>query len=217
MGTDAPSMAEDGDESLEAVSQLDACLTDVESQLRPLSSKPLKELQAGLPPLEAAKLNVVGAFAINTLFYIFLKTQGVDPAKHPVKAELDRVKTYFKKIRDASQGTTATEANNAQLNVGAANRFIAAALGPEGSELRKLAEPDATTEAPAKAAKSSKKKRKADPEVEEAVEEADVEKKKTDSETPKKKKKKAAAEDDAVGSGSKTAGSDKKKKKKKGV
>merc|ERR1712166_1508243 len=175
----------DEDESLEAVAQLDACLSDVESQLRPLFSKPLKELQAGLPPLEAAKLNVVGAYAINTLFYIFLKTQGVDPTKHPVKAELERVKTYFKKIRETAQGATTTDASNVQLNVGAANRFIAAALGPEGSELRKQAEGAPAEAAPAE--KSSKKKRKADAEVEAPAEEPEVEKKKkSSSETPKK-------------------------------
>merc|ERR1712195_126857 len=206
----------DEDESLEAVAQLDACLSDVESQLRPLFSKPLKELQAGLPPLEAAKLNVVGAYAINTLFYIFLKTQGVDPTKHPVKAELERVKTYFKKIRETAQGATTTDASNVQLNVGAANRFIAAALGPEGSELRKQAEGAPAEAAPAKAEKSSKKKRKADAEVEAPAEEPEVEKKKkkkSSSETPNKQKKEET-ETTEIASGSKT-GSEKKKKKKK--
>merc|ERR1712166_95200 len=151
----------DEDESLEAVAQLDACLTDVEAQLRPLFSKPLKELAAGLPPLEAAKLNVVGAFAINTLFYIFLKTQGVDPTQHPVKQELERVKSYFRKIRETS--STATPTQNAQLNVGAANRFIAAALGPDGGPLRE------TEPAPAE---SSKKRRAEEEEPKSEVKES---------------------------------------------
>merc|ERR1712010_250218 len=110
-------------------------------------SKPLKELSAGLPPLEAAKLSVVGAFAINTLFYIYLKTQGVDPAQHPVIQELERVKGYFKKIREATAGQAAGETKNAHLNVGAANRFIAAALGPEGSSLREQPDEDQEVDA----------------------------------------------------------------------
>eukprot|EP00658_Telonema_sp_P-2_P053599 TRINITY_DN4217_c0_g1_i5.p1 TRINITY_DN4217_c0_g1~~TRINITY_DN4217_c0_g1_i5.p1 ORF type:complete len:199 (-),score=72.29 TRINITY_DN4217_c0_g1_i5:263-859(-) len=147
--------------------QLDAALGDVEHQLGPLLNKPLKELASELPALEAAKLHVVGAFAINTLFYVFLKTQGVDPTTHPVKQEMDRVKAYFKKIRQVA-GNAATETQNAQLNVGAANRFIAAALGPEGDTLRDPAKEEAedsaepTEQAPAekkKAGKSSSKRK----------------------------------------------------------
>merc|ERR1712196_405219 len=112
----------DADDPTAAISQLDACVGDIEALLQPMLSQPIKELTGGLPPLEAAKLSVVGAFAINTLFYIYLKTQGVDPAQHPVMQELDRVKSYFKKIREATGGQAAGAAQNAQLNVGAANR-----------------------------------------------------------------------------------------------
>eukprot|EP00656_Telonema_subtile_P041170 TRINITY_DN46298_c0_g1_i1.p1 TRINITY_DN46298_c0_g1~~TRINITY_DN46298_c0_g1_i1.p1 ORF type:complete len:194 (+),score=57.95 TRINITY_DN46298_c0_g1_i1:143-724(+) len=170
------------DDASTAISTLDACLSDVEAQLRPLFSKPVKELSAGLPPLESAKLQVVGAFAINTLFYIFLKTQGVDPSDHPVKQELDRVKSYFKKIREAS-APAARDTQNTQLNVGAASRFIAAALGPDGSGVREQAEATETE------GSSSKKKRKA-PAVEEDAPEADKKKSMEVDSTLKKKKKK---------------------------
>merc|ERR1719253_1428194 len=100
-------MADDAAEALEQLGALEGSLTELEQELQPLFSTPLKALANGLPALEAAKLNIVGAFAINTLFYIFLKTQGVDPEAHPVKQQLDRVKKYFKKIRDASADASA--------------------------------------------------------------------------------------------------------------
>jgi hypothetical protein len=73
---------------------------------------PLQDQVSNLPPLEAAKLYVVGAYAINTLFYsaphpcaaarcvlgdpdtlvvtVYLKTQGINPAEHPIKEEMVR-------------------------------------------------------------------------------------------------------------------------------
>merc|ERR1712205_219242 len=96
-------MATDESEPVDAelgsqIAALDYGLDGIEKSLAPFFARPLKDAVAELPPLEAAKLHVVGAFAINTLFYIYLKTQGVSPADHPVKDEMERVKGYFKKI-----------------------------------------------------------------------------------------------------------------------
>lgn len=32
------------------------------------------------------------AYGVSSLFYMFLRTQGVAPASHPVKAELERIR-----------------------------------------------------------------------------------------------------------------------------
>ena len=38
-------------------------------------------------------------FAISALFFVYLKTRGENPADHPVKKELDTVKSYLKKLK----------------------------------------------------------------------------------------------------------------------
>lgn len=136
---------EDIDEDVQqTITELNSSLDGIETNLAPFLGRPLKDMVEELPPLEAAKLYVVGACAINTLFYIYLKTQGVDPATHPVKEEMERVKAYFKKVQAVSVEQTKQE-SNINLNVQAANRFIAAALGGEEAdalkqENKKLAE-----------------------------------------------------------------------------
>ncbi|XP_022206397.1 nuclear nucleic acid-binding protein C1D-like [Nilaparvata lugens] len=39
------------------------------------------------------------SFTVTSLFYAYLKTQGIDPNEHPVKQELDRIKTYIAKSK----------------------------------------------------------------------------------------------------------------------
>ena len=60
---------------------------------------PLKETLAKLKPMERARLEVGLTFAINALFYVYLKTRGENPVDHPVKKELDTVKAYLKKLK----------------------------------------------------------------------------------------------------------------------
>ena len=46
---------------------------------------------------EAGRANVALAFTIESLYYVLLKTQGIDPSNHRVKAELERIKPYIVK------------------------------------------------------------------------------------------------------------------------
>ncbi|RZF36622.1 hypothetical protein LSTR_LSTR007325 [Laodelphax striatellus] len=39
------------------------------------------------------------SFTVTSLFWAYLKTQGVDPNEHPVKQELDRIKQYIAKSK----------------------------------------------------------------------------------------------------------------------
>ena len=44
------------------------------------------------------------AYAINTLYFVYLRTIGVNTASHGVRKELDRVKSYITKIKTATLG-----------------------------------------------------------------------------------------------------------------
>lgn len=68
------------------------------------------------------------------LVWILLKTKGVDPTNHPVMQELERVKSYFGKIKrvQENEGEPAGEQEkSAKLDRSAAGRFIRAALAGE--------------------------------------------------------------------------------------
>jgi hypothetical protein len=76
-----------------------AQLTGVRTHVTPLLKLPVPSTLARLAPMERARLQVALGFAINALFFIYLKTKGENPLDHPVKQELDRVRAYLKKIK----------------------------------------------------------------------------------------------------------------------
>eukprot|EP01098_Paradermamoeba_levis_P001060 TRINITY_DN11191_c0_g1_i1.p1 TRINITY_DN11191_c0_g1~~TRINITY_DN11191_c0_g1_i1.p1 ORF type:complete len:199 (-),score=59.79 TRINITY_DN11191_c0_g1_i1:115-711(-) len=109
----------------QTISSFETEISSIEKQLRPFFAVPLKDVTSQLTPLDEAKLNVITAFAINNLFYMYLKAQGVSTTTHPVKQELERIKLYFKKIRELATGNEPTS----RLDVDAAKRFIQHATG----------------------------------------------------------------------------------------
>ncbi|KAG8469080.1 hypothetical protein KFE25_007598 [Diacronema lutheri] len=106
----------------------DLALRDVEEQVGKLTERDWSELTRGMSALETARLNVTCAYTLNTLFFIYLKTQGVSTSDHPVKQELDRVRQYLKKVKGMSSDAEQQKAN-VRLNAEAAKRFITHALG----------------------------------------------------------------------------------------
>ena len=91
---------------------------------------------------EAGRANVAMAFTIESLYYILLKTQGIDPSNHNIKGELERIKPYIvksgigKKPQQQSQGPKGTTTTGAQettartmtVNKKAAQNFIRRSL-----------------------------------------------------------------------------------------
>ncbi|TPX69103.1 hypothetical protein SpCBS45565_g02707 [Spizellomyces sp. 'palustris'] len=110
---------------------LESAVTRVTNLLEPLSSLPLEQQLGNLEPLERAKLEVLMAFALNSLIFVYLKTQGVQP-NAPVKREMVRIKGYINKIKDAA----GLNKPGMRLDSQAAKRFVNHSLiaNPEVSE-----------------------------------------------------------------------------------
>ena len=68
---------------------------------------------------EVARLNIVLAYAMSSLFFMFLRTQGIATAGHPVKKELARIQGYMAKLKTASE-----TARQKKSNEEAAERLI---------------------------------------------------------------------------------------------
>ncbi|KAL1413627.1 hypothetical protein Q8F55_001405 [Vanrija albida] len=111
------------DDPRAALTALDTTLDALESALAPLLSQPWSQTLSALPALERAKADVLLAYAINDLVWVYLKSRGLDPASHEVSAELERIRGYYGKVKDAENpGARRT------IDKAAAHRFVVAAL-----------------------------------------------------------------------------------------
>ncbi|KAI0360971.1 C1D-domain-containing protein [Trametes cingulata] len=115
----------DGSEKLLAkLDSLNDSLDDLEEKLQPLLAQTLPESLLPLETIQQVKLNVAIPYLVYDLIFIYLKTRGIDPKTHPVVAELDRVRQYFDKIKNAED----PEKRKNAVDKAAANRFIKHAI-----------------------------------------------------------------------------------------
>ncbi|PWN52187.1 hypothetical protein IE53DRAFT_385382 [Violaceomyces palustris] len=78
--------------------------------------------------LDSARMQVSLAYVLLDLIWIYLKTKGIDPTNHPVMSELERVKSYFTKIKSVQDAEGKEQEKHTRLDKSAAGRFIRAAL-----------------------------------------------------------------------------------------
>ncbi|EFA86758.1 hypothetical protein PPL_00563 [Heterostelium album PN500] len=104
------------------VNDFEALLEKIELQLEPFFKYSMKEHQDELSPVQSAKLNILVAYSLNSLFYsrfyrfsMYLQTQGVSPHSHPVKQELDRIKHYITKLQNI--GNTQQQQQEKRMNL----------------------------------------------------------------------------------------------------
>ncbi|NXA51480.1 C1D protein, partial [Nothocercus julius] len=117
-------------------------LVSVDEMLQTMMSVSRIELFRKLEPLEQAKLDLVSAYTLNSMFWMYLATQGINPKEHPVKRELERIRTYMNKVKEIEDKKKASK-----LDKGAASRFVRNALWEPNPEN------EPTSKTPAKAKK----------------------------------------------------------------
>ncbi|SCZ97899.1 BZ3500_MvSof-1268-A1-R1_Chr7-3g09632 [Microbotryum saponariae] len=148
---------------------LSTTVDELEATLAPLLSSctsltdlfaQLETQERGVSPIERAHARIMLAYTVHDLIWVYLRICAIDPATHPVMAELTRLKNYFSKLHRAeptilqtNQTQTGNEAgpstisinDNGQrtnLDIDAATRFINAAIGgkkkldPKGKHTR---------------------------------------------------------------------------------
>ncbi|CAO3651196.1 unnamed protein product [Mucor hiemalis] len=103
-----------------AVRALRSRLNVVKKHLEPIFAKPLSDVYTKLPVSQRYELEVLLSYSLNTLYYIYLRTQGSDPNKHEV-----RVQAYIKKLKRV-QGKE--DKPSMKLDKEAAGRFIKSAM-----------------------------------------------------------------------------------------
>ncbi|CAI5744637.1 unnamed protein product [Peronospora destructor] len=148
------------EQSVEAFGNVEQTLAAVEEHLAVLKQNSLEEFVASLSPLERAKVQVSLAYTINALLFVFLKTQGVSPKdirQTHVKQELERVKAFIKKIKDAEE---LAKGPKLVLDKGASKRFIHSALSSDqvyADVVKTTKEDQGSTEAQSQAGEKGKR------------------------------------------------------------
>ena len=103
------------------VQQFQCSIAKVEEHLQPLIQSQLTPaIYQKLKPLQRVKLNLCVAYTVNSLFYMYLKTQGLDPQNHPIKSELQRVQEYMQKSEN--------DPKQVSINTNVARRMVMNAL-----------------------------------------------------------------------------------------
>lgn len=140
------SLPEDVKSQLE---RFEAAVASVETGLAPILALDRRELEAALTPLERAKVHVSMANAVSTLFSMYLKAVGLDPADHAVKRELERVALYRTKLdKAAAERRAAGKTARSTVDAAAAGRMVKHALGATRDEPSDASEGERDEEKP---------------------------------------------------------------------
>ncbi|KAJ1656343.1 DNA-binding protein c1d, partial [Dispira simplex] len=133
------------------VAEITHTVDTIHTFIKPLLTMPLTETLSKLSPEERVQMDVLIAYSINTLYWAYLKLNGVPPQEHPVLKELQRIKLYIQKVKEATSSPKPPTADEV-----AVEQFLQKAKGELDSST-----PAALAKAKAKGKRKSKK-RKAD-------------------------------------------------------
>ncbi|KAG0244749.1 hypothetical protein BGW41_006307 [Actinomortierella wolfii] len=150
-----------------AVNAMLSSLAEIEDLLEPLftTSTSLNETLVKLDTEKRCQLELMVAYAINTLAFVNLKTNGTAPNTHPVMKELARIKNYTEKLKNA----TTVSKPSMNIDKDAADRFIRGALASNNiadkkeesdAAAQKAKEADSTESVSSTPSSSSTKKHK---------------------------------------------------------
>ncbi|KAI8055809.1 hypothetical protein BDF22DRAFT_672318 [Syncephalis plumigaleata] len=105
---------------VKTANDLSATVESIQQQLAALLQTPYNEVSGRLQASDRAKFQVMLAYTLNSLFWVYLKMQGDAPEKHSVKRELDRIRSYIVKIQETENPPKPTMT----IDKEAAARFI---------------------------------------------------------------------------------------------
>lgn len=119
------------EELITKIQNLDHSIIDIETLLEARMSVDYNSLSVE----DKIKHDLLVAFALNSLYWMYLRLDGADPTTHNIKRELDRIKTTM----DMAKGAMAKK-NMLRVDKGAAGRFIGHALWTPGDKKRRSQE-----------------------------------------------------------------------------
>ncbi|XP_051946319.1 nuclear nucleic acid-binding protein C1D isoform X2 [Xyrauchen texanus] len=116
----------------ENLNDFESSVSSVQNVVQTLVSVSRSDRLLKLDPLDQAKLDLMSVYALNSMFWMYLVTQGVNPKDHGIKQELERIRTYMNKVKEITDKRKA-----AHLDKDAASRFVRNALWDAKDNKRK--------------------------------------------------------------------------------
>ncbi|CAL1528406.1 unnamed protein product [Lymnaea stagnalis] len=107
----------------EKLAAFDTHLSELEVGLNPILSINRTALIEKMDPLDAAKTDLVAAYAINSLFWMYMNVCGMNPKDHAVRQELTRIQSYMQRVKEIEDKKKAPK-----LDKEGAKRFVRSAL-----------------------------------------------------------------------------------------
>ncbi|KAK3927542.1 Nuclear nucleic acid-binding protein C1D [Frankliniella fusca] len=86
-----------------------------------------RDVYADLSLEEKVEYDLFLSYSLNSLFWSYLRTQGVDPLNHSVKNELDRVRSYMTRAKQVHE-----KQSMPRVDKEAAERFVTSGLWEPG-------------------------------------------------------------------------------------
>ncbi len=91
--------------------EIEGRLGDVEEQLdamieaiQPVVEMGSAALLAEMEPLESARMQLSLAYAMNSLFQLYMRIQGGCPEDHPIHKDMERIVSYMDKVGAIEEG-----------------------------------------------------------------------------------------------------------------
>jgi len=107
-------------------------LAQLRDRLKPLAENYEEVEEKANGPLERAQLGYTTAYALNSLFWMYLITVGENPQEHDIKREIDKLKASGVRLREIAekdkQIAAETDQRTVRVDTDAAKRFVTSAL-----------------------------------------------------------------------------------------
>lgn len=121
--SEAKVMEEEMREADKLLSNFSTKLDEVEDLLQPLLKNldtvrtASSESKDDFDALSLARLHITLCYTLNSLFCMYLRTQGVDPVSHPIMEHIDRAQDAFLRLRKVEAGIGSTKNPKPKRNV----------------------------------------------------------------------------------------------------
>ncbi|WVN88227.1 uncharacterized protein L203_103428 [Cryptococcus depauperatus CBS 7841] len=115
----------DSEPPQKTLTSITSSLDALDEAIAPITNQPWNEIISKLSLLDKTKMDILGAYLVNDLIWVYLKLKGVDPSKHEVTGELERIRTYYSKVASLAGGNVEPQP---KIDVAAAHRFISASI-----------------------------------------------------------------------------------------
>ncbi|XP_067939273.1 nuclear nucleic acid-binding protein C1D-like [Watersipora subatra] len=106
-----PSVDKGIEELSPIIDDVDNKISSVSESLQPLLDCPVADMAAKVGVLQRAKIDLISLYAVNSMFWVYLKTLGINPTTHGLSKELNRVKTYLGRMKEAEDRKLAPRLN----------------------------------------------------------------------------------------------------------